>query len=1060
MKVKECPKCDGCPMRKLFPENNLVPPKSGRGNRLAVAEAPGAEEAALGEPLVGPSGRVMNMLWGKAGVSRDSLTIINTINCRPPNNVYPTDKDARGYISEQDAKDAVSHCYREHVEPVLNSRPWGRIDAIGEKSLRALTGKTDGVIKWRGSPLPLKGTDKPLVIPILHPAYIMRQQDYIPYTISDLEKGVNVPPENYNLDPTVESLSKFFDAPQLCFDIETNMFTGAITMVGLSIKATEVTVVPFRGAFIPVLKQIFSTAKSVIGQNIIQFDLPILAENGVTIAEDCQIWDIMLMFHLLHPDAPAKNLEFISSVYTQKPAWKHLSGENMALYCFTPNHKLLGTDLRWNAASTFKVGDTVLGFDENGPNRKYRKATITHIEYADEPTFNVELKSGHIFTVTKEHRWLVQNKSKGSSSSMHWSETQHLRPLDTYGEGQETKIPKLLDVWKQDFGRAAGWLAGMLDGEGSVKSSCTALQVAQNPGLILDLLKSNLKEYIDFGESLAGHTRKTKYLRIRGSKADKLRLLGMLRPERLIHKIDFDKLGRLENRKYTDAIVSVKPAGIQRIIKITTDTSTLIVDGYPMHNCSRDVDVTLQSYLQLKPLLRRLQLEDLYNYTQVPLAKICHGMNTIGIKTDGNRLKYAQEKIAKEEAELIAQLPDDLKPHKIAIKKRAPAPAGTLSPKTGKPIKFIMVEAEDEVVPLNSPKIIEKFLYEILGLLKQIHPKTKKVTTDKNALDRLFRKTKNPVLKAINRLRQLEELKSTFLKEKVVGVGRVHSNFLVHGTNSGRLSSSGPNLQNLNAAAKYIYTPSHADWVFIEADFSSLENRLTAWYANDWERLRKLATPGYNEHKEATSRIFGIPVADITKEMPEYRLGKAANHAANYGLGPRKFAMTYDITEKEAKDILLKWRLANPLTVQWQERTSKIAARDGVLTTNFGRKRWFWTTSTYTESLSFLPQSSGADICFRAMIALCYEQIKWPAEKALKVAEVLAPLPHPARLVAQVHDSLLIECPLALRDAVIEAMRKAMAQPWKELGGFSIPVEFKVGQPNESWAELKALEIH
>jgi DNA polymerase-1 len=600
-------------------------------------------------------------------------------------------------------------------------------------------------------------------------------------------------------------LEAFVDANVLCFDIETNGFTNAITMVGIQTKPFHVSVVPFGGAYLPILKRIFRTAKNVVGQNCIQFDIPRLIENGVLFNPDVQIWDIMLMFHLMHPDSPNKDLETISSLYTQKPAWKHLNHQDMSLYC------------------------------------------------------------------------------------------------------------------------------------------------------------------------------------------------------------------------------------------------------------ARDVDVTFQAFVQLKQLLRRFNLEDLYMYTQVPLAMICHQMTQVGIRTDGRRLKYAADKLEEELAGLIKELPKDLQPHKILVGKRFDAPEGTLG-KSGKPVKFITKQVEEDVIPINSPKIIEKYLYETLQLPKQVHPKTKKVTTDKNALDRLFRKTKNPVLKTLTRLRQIEELKSTFLNQEVVGLGKVHSNFLVHGTNSGRLSSSGPNLQNLNSAAKYIYVPSHEGWCFVEADFSSLENRLTAWYANDWERLRKLAIPGYNEHKEATSRIFGIPVADITKEMPEYRLGKAANHAANYGLGPRKFAMTYDITEKEARDILLKWRQANPLTVKWQENTSKEAARDGVLTTNFGRKRWFWSTRTYTESLSFLPQSSGADISFRCMIALYYERIGWTVEKASKVAEVLAPLPLPARMVAQVHDSLLIECPLALREEVIEAMKKVMTQPWKALGGFSIPVEFKVGGPNDSWADIKPLE--
>jgi len=792
-------------MAVKFPDNPFVPPLMGPSKRLVLAEAPGQEESEQGEPLVGGSGKVFNSLLRKAGIQRESLTIVNTINCRPPDNVYPTDGAARVYCTAEEGAEAVSHCYREHVKPLLDSRSWERCDALGEKALRILTGKRDGILKWRGSPLPLIGSDKPIVMPTLHPAFCMRMQEYMPVVISDLTKGLQVPPENYNLIPTLEELNDF--SPRiLAFDIETNRFTGQITMVGFASKPFHVIVVPYRGAYIEQIKRILGQAEEVVGQNCLQFDIPTLEKAGVKFREDVQVWDIMLMFHLLHPDAPANDLEFISSIYTQKPAWKHLSSEDMALY---------------NA---------------------------------------------------------------------------------------------------------------------------------------------------------------------------------------------------------------------------------------------RDVDVTIQAFLQLKPLLRMQKLEDLYKYTQVPLAKICGLMTETGIKCDGNRIKYVREKLAKEVAELELSLPDGLKPYSKKIRVRQPAPVGTVG-KSGKPIKFIHVEGTETVVPWSSPKQVEKYLYETLALPKQLHPKTKKVTTDKGALDKLYRRTKNPVVNTLKRLRQVEEMRTTFLKEGTVGVGRVHSNFLVHGTNSGRLSSSGPNLQNLNPSAKYIYVPSHQGWVFVEGDFSSLENRLTAWYANDTDRLAKLSTPGYNEHKETTSVIFGIPIGEINKEMPEYRLGKAANHAANYGLGARKFAMTYDIAEKEARDILYKWKLAHPLTVAWQERTAKEAEINGYLTTVFGRKRWFWTTSLYTEALSFKPQSSGADLSFRSMVALMYERIHWSPDKALKIVDVLSPLPWPARLIAQVHDSLLVECPQDKVHEVVKAMNAAMSQPWKELGGYSVPVSFKVGQPGDSWAEIKEVEL-
>jgi DNA polymerase I-like protein with 3'-5' exonuclease and polymerase domains len=233
-----------------------------------------------------------------------------------------------------------------------------------------------------------------------------------------------------------------------------------------------------------------------------------------------------------------------------------------------------------------------------------------------------------------------------------------------------------------------------------------------------------------------------------------------------------------------------------------------------------------------------------------------------------------------------------------------------------------------------------------------------------------------------------------------------------------------------------------------------LENRLAAWYAGDDERLARLSTPGFNEHRWLASQLYNMPESEITKEMWQYKRGKITNHGADGALGPRKLSMSFDIPEKESRALLLKWREINHKSAEWQERVGNDAVKHGVLTNNFGRKRWLWSQSAYTEGIRFLPQSTGADICFRAMIALCYEQIKWPVELALKATDVLMPLPWPARLVLMVHDSILIETPVALRDEVITCLKTAMTQPWKELAGFSIPVEIKYGDAGASWGEL------
>jgi len=157
--VKEISGCSGCPMQRLFPENLFVPPQVGKSLKLAVGEAPGEEEAIVGKPFVGGAGRWLDSILRKARIPRDELTILNLIQCRPPDNAFPTDPEARRYISSEDAQHSVKHCVREHVLPVLESRPWQVVYLFGEKPLRWVGGKTDGIHRWRGCPIQVETED-------------------------------------------------------------------------------------------------------------------------------------------------------------------------------------------------------------------------------------------------------------------------------------------------------------------------------------------------------------------------------------------------------------------------------------------------------------------------------------------------------------------------------------------------------------------------------------------------------------------------------------------------------------------------------------------------------------------------------------------------------------------------------------------------------------------------------------------------------------------------------------------------------------------------------------
>lgn len=249
-----------------------------------MGEAPGEREAELCEPFVGTSG---SWLFGKegdngkrsgglyraAGVDTSTVSKCNVLGCRPPGNVFPTDPDARTYISKPEAEEALKQCWTNHVEPVLKGRSWTRIDCFGDKSLTALTGHS-GIMRWRGSPLAVPACGpEPLTVPTLHPSYISRDQSMLPAVVSDLKKSLALAPEYYNIQPTLEDV-KAFTATEFSFDIECVRETGKITMVGLSDRPFYAMCVPFSGAYKAELKRIFENATILYTQNGIAFDIP------------------------------------------------------------------------------------------------------------------------------------------------------------------------------------------------------------------------------------------------------------------------------------------------------------------------------------------------------------------------------------------------------------------------------------------------------------------------------------------------------------------------------------------------------------------------------------------------------------------------------------------------------------------------------------------------------------------------------------------------------------------------------------------------------------------
>ena len=791
-------------MRRLFPLNNFVAPKEGSNLRLGIGEAPGATEEEQGEPFVGGSGRWLVQLYSKAGAKKEDNSYINCIQCRPPDNKFPTDSTAQEYISKEEGHQAVEHCIKNHVEPFLKSRPWKRVDTFGDKPLKFILGKSGGVSNWRGSilPVPALGT-KALAVPTFHPAYIARDQAMIPVAINDLRKTLEIEPERYNIFPTLPEVKRF-TARRFAFDIECDRWTQAISMVGLSASNFESIVIPFSGEYIDELKRIFAAAEEVIGQNCIQFDIPILERNGVKIRgpKECKVWDIMLMHHLRFPVFP-HDLEFIGKQFTNKGAWK----------------------------------------------------------------------------------------------------------------------------------------------------------------------------------------------------ADKVSM--------------------------------------------------------ELYN-ARDVDVTFRCFGPLKSLLDQAKLTDVYTYISWPLAKICRYMTDAGVTMNSERLKKLRAEYLEKIADLERELPESLRPFTVTRNRRVLAPAGTVSPKSGKPIKYIHEPYEEKECPWRSSDVKKKYLYDELKLPVQKHIKTKQPTVDKGALDKLYHKTKHPVLKTLKELNKYATLLSGFAKEDLEsGTESLHPSFNVHGTSTGRLSSSGTNIQNQPGKVRFMYVSRYGPTGrIVAADFSGIENRLTAYLAGDKPRFERLKDTSFSEHKYLVSKFFGVPYDQVEKSHDKdspYAICKIIVHGSDRVMGAKKISEQFDMDFDTVKKVQAAWKSEIAATTDWQRRVMDSARRTGWVENPFGRKLWIWTDGSGPEAVSFYPQSTAADVIFRVMIGLMYERIDWPRDWAERVCPVVIPLPDGAILFIQVHDELVVDCKsLEVVREVEQVLRTVMTQPFKQLNNLSLPVAIESG---ESWGD-------
>ena len=347
---------------------------------------------------------------------------------------------------------------------------------------------------------------------------------------------------------------------------------------------------------------------------------------------------------------------------------------------------------------------------------------------------------------------------------------------------------------------------------------------------------------------------------------------------------------------------------------------------------------------------------------------------------------------------------------------------------------------------INSTQQLGAVLFDKLGL--KATKKTKKgYSTDIEVLEKL--RGSHPIVQDVIDYRKLTKLKSTYvdgLTKVVAADGRIHSTFQQMITATGRLSSTDPNLQNipvrqeLGTEIRRCFVPQKG-WVLIDADYSQIELRILAHIADDPIMKQAFAT-GEDIHTVTASQVFGVPVEFVTHEMRSH--AKAVNFGIVYGISAFSLSEDIHISPKEAQGYIDSYLEKYAGVRRYMERVKEQAKADGYVTTLWGRRRYL----PELKSKNFNMRSFGERVALNTPIQGTAADIIKAA--MVHVEDRLQREGRKARLLLQVHDELIIECP----PEEVEPVKALLVEEMENAFPLSVKLVADVSE-GENWYDAK-----
>jgi DNA polymerase-1 len=445
-----------------------------------------------------------------------------------------------------------------------------------------------------------------------------------------------------------------------------------------------------------------------------------------------------------------------------------------------------------------------------------------------------------------------------------------------------------------------------------------------------------------------------------------------------------------------------------------------IADAAPY--AAADAETTLRLMPRLESELRRFpKLWDLFVKIEVPLIPVLADMEMAGIALD---------------KKFFAAFSVELRNRMLALEKN-------------------VYEATGKTFNINSTQQLSGVLF---GTLHLDPPNRGRKTasghysTAAGVLDELS--GQHPVVDMILEYREISKLISTYVDALPTQIhaedGRVHTSFSQTTTVTGRLSSSDPNLQNIPTRTElgrrvrrgFVSDPGN---VLLSLDYSQIELRIVAHMAGDDAMLNAFRA-GQDIHATTAAAIYGVPLDAVTKEMRRH--AKAINFGLIYGMSAFGLTRSTELTLAESQDFVAAYFMQFPGVKKYLDGIRKETARTGYVETMLGRRRYFpnlksglsqaMKSREEREAINAPIQGTAADIMKIAMI---------------NIPPALAQAGLHGKMLLQVHDELVIECPRAEMNEVAKVVRNIMENAYP----LSIPLTSEA-RWGTNWDELQSLK--